>query len=237
MSKPMPVGTFPTPYGVSVPVFPPDKPDAGYYLFDLEGIMTCAGIHDPATRARCREAVKAVNGLTSGDLCSLVFDKWGHRPPRVVLPPVGSADSEYNDINNIPELFEARVVCNNWIDRITEHHRWCDRAIDFQEMLDGHVETFNGRMPHEFLAFALSRILTSVLENLGETEIDCLEAAAFYALSSHEAWHKAAIDWLQPFRRTWWADWIKARPKYRRFARMILKIDPDAPRWLAGSAR
>jgi hypothetical protein len=237
MNEPMPAGTFPTPYGVSVPVFSPDEPDADYYLFDLEATMTCAGIHDPAARARCREAAMAVsaeNGITSGDLCDLVFNQCGRRPPRLVLPPVGSADSEYN---GIPEAFEVREVCDNWIDRIAEQHRWCDRASHFQEMLDAHVEKLNGTMPHQMVAFGLSRMLTAVLENLGETEIDCLEAAAFYALSSHEAWRKAAIDWLQPFRRTWWADWIKARPKYRRFARMTLKIHRDAPSWLAGGAR
>ena len=179
-------------------------------------------------------AVNAENGITSAELVALCLEHGGSRSPHMVLPPVGSADSAYNDI---PESFEAREVCDNWIDRIAEQHRWCDRASHFQEMLDGHVETFNGRMPHEFLAFALSRILTSVLENLGETEIDCLEAAAFYALSSHEAWRKAAVERLQPFRRTWWADWIKARPKYRRFARMTLKIHCDVPSWLAGGVR
>jgi hypothetical protein len=237
MNELMPAGTYPTPYGVSVPIFPPDEPNADYYGFDLEGTMTCAGIHDPAARARCREAVMAVNagnGMPGAEFLALCLDHGGCRPPHMVLPPVGSADSAYNDI---PESFEAREVIDNWIDRIAELHRWCDRARHFQEMLDAHVELLNGTTPHEDIAFGLSRMLTAVFENLGETEIDCLEAAAFYALSSHEAWRKAAVEWLQPFRRTWWADWIKARPKYRRFARMTLKIHRDVPSWLAGGVR
>jgi hypothetical protein len=236
MSKSMPVGTCPTPYGVSVPVFGSGEagttdPDAA--RIDFDGAMTIAGIHDPASRARCAAALKARMG--DAKVYFSLFEKFGgHTVPRVALSPISPQDSFYN---NMPKEIGIRDVCDPWIATVTDHPQWCDRALHLQEMLEGHVERWNGHMPHAAIALALSGMLTAVLENLGEQDIECLEAAGFYALSGHEPWRRTALDWLQPFRRTWWADWIKARPGYRRFARMTLKIHHDAPSWLAGSVR
>lgn len=79
--------------------------------------------------------------------------------------------------------------------------------------------------------------MTAILESFGETEIHCLEAAAFYALSGHEPWQAAGLRWLAPFNRTWWASWVAARPRYRRFATAVRCAypDPALPDWLAGS--
>ena len=229
--KRQPIGTFPSPYGVAVPVYPSiDPSDPESRSFDLDGTMTLMGIHDPATRARCAAAVRARMGGGGLDL-SWLTEFGGAPPPRVALAPVATADAFYT---GMPAVAGVREVVDAWIDRIADHHRWCDRAGHLLEMLATHVGDWDGHMPHERIALALSRMLTGVLENLGETEIDCLEASAFFILSGHAQWRESAREWLFPVRKTWWADWTAARPGYRRFVRMAGKLHTNMPGWIAG---
>ncbi|HYH17855.1 MAG TPA: hypothetical protein VD995_04490 [Azospirillum sp.] len=238
MSKPQPTGRFATPWGVEVDAFPPlpgDDPDS--YTFNMAGTAVCMGIHDPDAQRRFADAASkmvAGSGVPVGTFMDLVVQFGGMKPPRIALAPVTSADSVFNNLPpHMPEIADITV---NWIERVQEERRWHERAARLLEMVGGHVEQWHGHLPHEIIALSLGHLMTAVLENLGESEIDCLEAAAFYALSAHDPWRTAAVEWLKPIRKTWWADWIGERPRYRRFATMTAKIYDEQPRWLAWRA-
>ena len=76
-------------------------------------------------------------------------------------------------------------------------------------------------------------IVTSALEHLAEKEIDCLEAAAFYALSVHDKWQEAGLRWLNPVADTWFKDWVAERPTYRKFAKLSKESGEKLPPWIA----
>jgi hypothetical protein len=227
--KEEPYGTFPTPYGVSVPVSRrTDVPegDDTEFLFSMDATMTMAGIHDPAIRKRCRDRANA----DPAHLFDAVTEFGGRPVPRVPLSPASRDASTYQQL---PAEYDIQRITDHWITRVADQHRWCDRAPILQEMLTGHLDQ-RDRMPDRFVALPLSIILTAILENLGEQEIDCLEAAAFYAHSAHSDWRAASTEWLTPIRATWWADWIKQRQGYRRFAALARHIYSDQPVWLSG---
>jgi len=63
MADTAPIGTMPSPYGVSIPVYALNDPaDPEGYSFDLDGSTTMAGIRDPGRRWKCKAAVKARMG-------------------------------------------------------------------------------------------------------------------------------------------------------------------------------
>jgi hypothetical protein len=218
-----------SPYGVEVPVSPGNSDE---FRFDLDATMTMLGIHAPEVRARCAAAARAAGIRSGAELLEFLSrEEFGGRPPpRLPLLPVPRAESVYA---RLPVEMDVREVCDSWITCVADCHRWYDRAEALQELVAVNRHSWCS-LPREAAGFGLSLMLTAVLENLGETEIDCLEAAAFYALATHDQWRLSAIAWLAPVRTTWWADWIKPRQGYRRLAANIRLVHGDAPPWVAG---
>lgn len=230
MSKNM-IGTMPTAYGTAAAVYAFDDPnDPEATCFDVDGVMDLAGLYGQEEGAKCKAAINECGG-NGGKMFALVIHHGGQPVPRVPLTPVQSTDNIYH---TIPVEFGCRDVTDAWITRTADETRWSERAKHLIEMITGNAEHFSGSLPEATIGFVLSKILTATLENLGESQINCLEAAAFYALCEHPQWRAAGIEWLTPFRQTWFADWVQARQDYRRFARMVIEVYDDLPRWLAG---
>ncbi len=218
-----PYGTFPTPYGVNVPVYYPDGVASGepdHVLFDATGAAICGGIYDIAARARYVSAAKISAGFPP-------FENYGgHTCPHVPLPRPASPIYPKMPGKDLTPVEE-------WITGILDHHRWCDRAEFLLGIIGDNLRQVgvDEGVLGEFYPLSLSTLLTAALEHLGEAEIDCLEAAALYALSMHGEWIKAGTEWLEPFRGTWFRDWAAARPDYTALARG-LRVPMDLPVWL-----
>lgn len=212
-----PTATFPTPYGVSVPVF--DHPsEPGEYIFSMDATAKYAGIYDPKARARF-----AAECAAAGHCDMKRLPEYGGGPvPRVALSRPSSPAYP-----QIPKGDDFAIPIENWVTALMDRHRWCDRGEKLVEIIainfDGHTDSSF----EPILALGLQIMLTGALEHLAETEIDCLEAAAFYALSTHPEWSGPAARWLEPYAETWWADWIATRPAFARLASLC----DDLPAW------
>ncbi|EHM01397.1 hypothetical protein HMPREF9946_02136 [Acetobacteraceae bacterium AT-5844] len=227
---------YPTNYGVSVPVHPSPEPvdgEEGAFLFSLEATAVAAGIYEPERRAAfCAEAsIAAQEGRSFLELLA----KFGGAPVlRIPLPrPVRYA---YESVPTSPGGASVpgaslRDVVDELITGVSDHHRWCDRASALLAFMEVQSRVGNS-VPAPIRGRSMSILIAAVLENLGENEIDCLEAAAFYALSAHEEWSHAGRSWLMPVRKTWLADWIKDRPDYRKLAALVSHTDIHVPSWL-----
>ncbi len=79
-------------------------------------------------------------------------------------------------------------------------------------------------------------ILTFVLQEAGDTQINRIDAAAFYAVSAHAEWRSAAVKFLEPYRETWAADYVETWPEYRKIAAVARAEYEDVPAWLCRSA-
>ena len=230
MSATKPCGTFPTSYGVWVPLFRPrniDPADPEAFAFDMEGTALCAGIHDPAERKRF-----AADSHRLGHMPDLQ-QYGGHPVPHVALPK--PKDPAY------PRLLAigATTPVEAWTTGVMDRFRWCERADFLVDIIGENMSQIEDdtSLVGEVYPLGIAVLLTAALEHLCEPEIDCIEAAAFYALTEHAEWREPAIAWLEPFRQTWFADWCDARPAYARVARSLAKAW-GLPDWLgpAGGA-
>lgn len=217
------IGTFPTPYGVGVPVYQPkdiDPNDPEAVAFDMEGTAICAGIYDPAERKRFADVSCELGHMPN------LEDFGGHVVPKTALlrPNLPA----YPTIPNDPGF-----PTEAWITGAMDRHRWCDRADFLIDIIDQNMRQVTDDIGATIYPLGISILLTGALEHLGEEEIDCIEAAALYAVSSHEAWRKAGIGWLRPFRETWFQEWRRARPAYTNYARALSAGTYDLPAWLS----
>jgi hypothetical protein len=221
-----PSGMFATPYGVEVPVHRSTKPvkgDPDGYLFGPDAVAFCSGIYDQKERERFVADARRLGHFPA------IEDYGGHTLPRLPLPrPIQAAYPRLRAIGAGP--------VEEWITGTLEHARWRDRA-DFLiriigENMEATVPSASDAMRPVY-AIGLSLLLTASLEHLGETEIDCIEAAAFYALTDHPLWGSAGRTWLKPYRETWFRDWALARPRYTAFGGALAKAR-DTRGWLFG---
>ena len=227
MSTLQPYGHFPTPYGVTVPVYLPEAvnpENPEHVLFGVEGTAIFAGIYSEAERERFTADARRLGRMPD-------FGGYGGGPvPKVRLSK--PREPTYPRVTGM----EADIPIEAWTTGMLDHFRWCDRA-EYLIGLIGHNQeqaTWNrDETLEEIYPLGLSMVLTAALEHLCETEIDCIEAAALYALTEHEEWREAGISWLRPFRDTWFRDWRDGRPRYDAFARRMVKVF-DLPRWLTG---
>ncbi|WP_275782494.1 hypothetical protein [Pararhizobium gei] len=204
---------YPSPWGVTVEVMERDdvpKDSDERYVFSMESALTLAGIWSPTDRKSALAALSHGNPVE-------ILQRFGVpvRRPSLPIP----RDPVY------PSLADAGddLPTEAWVTAALECRDWKARAAWLLEVMEGnfdHAQSF--RFPNDsVISFAMQQIMTATLENLAEREVECLEAAAFYALSSHKDWQRVGIQWLMPIRKTWFADWIKDRPFYRRLAKEL----------------
>jgi len=230
-----PIGQLPTPYGVSVPVYfdrSRHVDENECYFHDIDGCMTMAGVHGERNRQRCKDEIKA--NLGKGGVPFDIFLKHGGRK-MLYIDLEKPANPVYP---RLPHDMDMDIPIENWVTLVMEHARWNTRAETLLDIIASNLdnsETWD--MPQEIHALALSQMLTASLEHLTETEMDCIEAAAMYALTLHYSeWSKPAVEWLTPFRDTWFRDWNAGRPNYSRFAKLMRIINPELPSWIIGGA-
>lgn len=228
-----PIGHYPTPYGVSVPVYfdrGRHDDEAECYFHDIDGCMTLVGIYGESNRQRCRAELKA--NLGKGGVPFEIFLKHGGRKA-LYVDLAKPADPVYP---RLPHDMDMDIPIENWVTLTMEHAWWHTRADILLEIIASNLdnsETWD--LPQEIHALALSQMLTASLEHLTEKDIDCIEAAAIYALTLHyREWSAPAVEWLTPFRKTWFRDWIAKRPAYGRFAKLMRIINPELPKWIEG---
>lgn len=227
------IGHIPSPYGVPMAVYrdpnaPADSDDC--YHHDIDGCMTLAGIHGLEARTKCKAAIHAASG--KGRVPFSIFEEHGGRKiPREPLP------MPWQPIYpKLPHTHGMDLPIENWVTLVLDFSQWDKRAAALLDIIAGNTKAAAGwDMPPEILGFGLQHLLTAALEHLGETEIDCLEAAALYAVTLHDEWSESAVRWLSPIRDSWLADWITARPRYRDFAKVCQSINPDLPSWIGGA--
>lgn len=231
-----PIGKIPSPYGTMIDVYfdrsrHVDEDEC--YFHDMNGCMDIAGVYGEENRKKCYAAIKSRTSSNSKVTMQVFVDHGGHTVPKVPIP--ATDESVYKRIE-LP--VEGQNVIENWVDIALEASNWTDRAA---RLIDPalaqsiqHSKTFN--LPADIrdavIALSFGHMITSGLEHLHEEEIDCLEAAAIYSLSLHEAWRAAGIKWLKPFRKTWFKDWKQERPVYREAARLMREVDENVPAWL-----
>ncbi|MCJ2126804.1 hypothetical protein [Methylobacterium sp. J-077] len=231
MNASKPYGTFPTPYGVTVPVYLPNQinpADPEQVLFSMDGTAIFAGIHDVAERKRFAADAQRLGRMPDFE------DYGGGLIPKVPLSK--PREPAYPRVSGM----EADVPIEAWTTGMLDRFRWCDRADFLIDLIGENQEQATwsrDAIVEEIYPLGLSIVLTAALEHLCETEIDCIEAAALYALTEHEEWREAGIAWLRPFRETWFRDWRDGHPRYRAFANRMVKVFA-LPRWLgeAGGA-
>ncbi|MCA1939360.1 MAG: hypothetical protein LDL26_00040 [Caenispirillum bisanense] len=225
----------PSPYGVPATLHRLKDADprdiVNGWGYDIESTAIMAGIHD-------RNAWKELEKIAvSGGPLTLdkIFELGGHVVPREKLPvPLKPV---YNTLpkEHIPGLVNdhgvsMRDCADQWTTMLADESDWADKATVFLDMVERQRKAVPN-VANEVAGIALGSMITVALEGLGETEIECLEAAAFYMLTHHEGWRTVARNWLLPFRKTWFADWIAARPDYRRIAKLIATVHDDVPTW------
>jgi hypothetical protein len=229
------IGEMPSPYGRPVAVFfdrSKHVNEDDCYFFDIDGTMTMAGIFDEDSRRKCAKQVN--ENSAAGTVRMEIFAQHGGHPvPKVSLPrPTESVYKRFA----LPQ--EAMNVVENWVDMALDQKDWTNRAeAILTEALPKCLEqTLSWNLPTDIrdpvIALSTSHMLTSSFEHLPDTEIDTIEAAAMFCLTLHEEWRNAGIEWLVPFRKTWFRAWVKKRPVYRNFARRMRSVDPDLPKWL-----
>lgn len=225
------VGTFPTPYGISVAVFDaldPNDPEA--FTFTPDAAALTGGIHSPEQRAAFVRRCEEVGGV---DL-NIMKDFGGGPPPRIKLRQPSKPIYP-----SLPRDSEMDIPIETFVTLLMDRHRWCDRAAALLPAVDGNLKQAEGWAASAFpmpgvMGLAMGLIVTGALEHLHEQEINCIEAAAIYAMSEHRQWREAGVSWLEPFRETWFRDWRDARPAYRRWASARIGEGSELPAWLAG---
>jgi hypothetical protein len=216
-----------SPYGVPVNVYPGKDPhDPGGYVFDLEGTAIMAGIYDPEQRKRFVEFVKREGCFQS----SMFAEFGGGKPPAIFIPRPRASITPL-----LPKDAQHDIPLEVWVDRLLDISNWDRRATWLEHTIADNLDSLKvWGLANDLLTRGIQQLLTAALEHLPDAELDCLEAAAWFALSVHDEWRKAGIRWLEPFRSTWLRDWVSARPKYKRFARLCRSVDRDLPLWIAG---
>lgn len=226
-----PLGYIPSPYGVPVAVYRVTGLGDDEFGHDLDGCMTIAGIHGKQNRERCEKVLAEAMGK-GGVPFQIFLDHGGQKVPHVPIQW-----PEHPAYTNMPKTHGIAEPLENWVTLALDHSAWDKRATAFLPVLDFAMESTKAwNAPPEIAAAGLSILLTAAIEHLVESEIDCLEAAAFYAVSSHDSWRAAGIEWLKPVRKTWFADWQKERPIYRAFASACRGFYDDLPAWIGATS-
>ena len=197
-AAPRPIDYFHTPYGCRVPVFP--APD-GRPRADLDGVMTLAGIHAPADRDRCREALLQTDGMPPLSF----FLAYGGRVAPIV--PLSKPAHPVGGRVTAPAAIVAALRPANWDERAAELLKAA--AASLQGSDAGGGRSAAERFPEA---------LTAALETIAEADLSRLEAAAMYALTVHPEWVAAARSYLDPMRETWFAEWRTRHPAYALLA-------------------
>ncbi|MGY0794236.1 hypothetical protein ACW7BJ_33230 [Azospirillum argentinense] len=226
-----------SPYGLEIAVELMKVDDREEPMMSLESTAILLGIHDPSARRGFVEDMQASMAAGGGEMDSIVAKHGGGRVVTVALPPVTMPvyprlPHDRHSGHACVEGVSLRDAVDSWVAALVEQPRWFDRS---ELLLAGFTEQMpmlNGVARRNDAGLSLCTHLTATLENLGETGIDCLEQAAFYALTAHDPWRSAGREWLMPHRNTWVHDWIKDRPVYRRLARLVGMNFPDVPSWL-----
>lgn len=228
---------IPSPYGPLLNVFhDPNRSErlGGPWFLDMDGVLTMAGIHDRRQREASFEDIR--RRLDSGEPLSIYdIEKYGGRK----VSPVAIGHPEASAYQAL--LAENNDTCpiESWVDMTLGTADWHKRSGAYQGTLRQTLEECGDAalptdMRSAIIASRLSMLLTASIEHLHEREISCIQQAAFYAVTVHPEWISAALNWLEPIRDTWFADWLKSHPAYVNFARICRLANPDLPAWIAG---
>lgn len=222
------VGHIPGPYGVDLAVYRfPDKQDEFYHDFDT--CMDMAGIYHRHDREACRAAYETLKGR--GSVPFNIFIDHGGR----IIPKEKIGRPESSIYPSLPQKQDADIPVENWVTIVMDAENWRDRASALNGIYATNFEQDGiAGLPQGLVSFGLQLLLTATLEHLHEEEIDCIEAAATYALTVHAEWRDAGIRWLTPFRDTWFRDWIAKNPGYATMAKACCAATPGLPVWISG---
>lgn len=231
-----PIGQIPSPYGPMINVFhEPGRhidPDLCYF-HDMNGVMDMAGVYGKENRESCFREVKA--RATDNSVTFDILTKHGGRPVSHTPLPV-PARPVYPDL---PKTHAMQIPTENWVTLVMDASDWHQRSqllekpirLCFDASQDWQTpEDLRGTV----VSIGICYLLTAALEHLHETEIDCIQAAAFYALTLHDDWSSAGLNWLLPFKDTWLSDWLKEHPSFVELARGCRIANPELPAWIAG---
>lgn len=233
-----PIGKIPTPYGQKIDVYfdrSRSINEEDCYFHTMDDCMTIAGVHGKRNRAACWSELQ--KSSKSGAVQFEIFLKYGGR--KMVYATLPRPETSIYEL--LPDVKGIKDIAENWVTLTMDQKDWFDRSATLLEVcIAGSLEqakTFSipVNLADTTIGISLGFLITIALEHLAETEVSSLEAAAFYALSEHVGWRKAALEWLSPIKDTWFADWKRERPVYRRLARVRRKIHRDIPAWVGGA--
>lgn len=231
-----PIGQIHSPYGKMIDVFhdPERSPNPDDCFFhNLDDCMTLAGVHGDDNRKRCADDLRRRSA--NGSVAFNIFLKHGGRK----MVYLDLSRPEASVYKSMPKTHGMNIPVENWVTLVMDARDWHQRSAALQGPICeciGHSKTWETPkdIREPVIALGIMHLLTAALEHLHEENIDCLEAAAFYALSLHDQWSSAGLNWLEPIRTTWLADWLKEHPHFVEFARLCRLANPDLPAWIAG---
>lgn len=229
-----PIGRIPTPYGVMIDIMAAGDPtDENNLVFSAESAALLAGIHDEEQRAAFARRVKEAKYVDPAWLA----DFGGKPVPRVRLPA-----PEEEVYPTLPKDQPEDIPTEAFVALIREHYHWSDRVDPLLKTVAANLTQSRSwqaslvKAP-KVMGMVMAKLTTGALEHLREEAIECIEAAAVYALSDHDEWRQAGIAWLEPVRETWFRDWRDARPDYRLWASARIEEGAELPAWLAGEGQ
>lgn len=226
-----PAGRIPTPYGVKIDVMARgDADNEDNLILSAESTALLAGIYEEEQRKAFARRVK-----DEGYVDMKWLADFGGKPvPRVRLP--APEEAVYP---TLPRDQQEDIPTEAFVTMLMDRHRWCDRVDPLLHAVEANLTQSRSwqaslvKAP-KVMGMVMAKLTTGALEHLHEEAIECIEAAAVYALSDHDQWRQAGIAWLEPVRETWFRDWRDARPAYRLWAAARIEEGMELPAWLAG---
>jgi hypothetical protein len=140
----------------------------------------------------------------------------------IPLPAIPTADSITACVP--PAIYDGLAPI---IDLWTDAANWTERApiasVLCRVLVEGGADDLA-----RFRIEAGRRVVTALLEQLGERDLACMDQAALYLASVHVAWRQAAGRFIAGVPDTDLNDWLNRRPELFEFAGRCHALDLPA---------
>lgn len=164
-------------------------------------------------------ASAALRGRPPEDWERILLDLGHPPPPEVEVPDVG-APLRLSGFAGLPGMTPHKRV----ITAIAREPWWGPRLGHLEEWVSQSIgDPYRDHGTRAAMMAALSLRWTIVLEHIEPEPIVSIQHAAARLLTTHEPWKRAALEWVEPFRKTWWPLFLRDRPVIARMVRFAMQ--------------